>query len=153
MISSDSTHGSIWLKLSDDHKTFKKRSDVIDFLKSSTSGFDWDWTYSGIPIVRNTYVEYMIQDNIKFLPPVALILVFALSFLFRNWIYVILPLITVLITAVWILGIMSITGEGDSGPVKVGVAWIDIITGLYAGNAILAALFHREKTGEGQYIE
>ena len=112
MISSDSTHGSIWLKLSDDHNTFKKRSDVIDFLKSSTSGFEWDWTYSGIPIVRNTYVEYMIQDNIKFIPPVALILVIALSFLFRNWIYVVLPLVTVLITAVWILGIMSITGKG-----------------------------------------
>ena len=112
MISSDSTYGSIWLKLSDDYNTFKKRSDVIDFLKSCTSDFEWNWTYSGIPIVRNTYVEYMIQDNIKFIPPVALILVFALSFLFRHWIYVILPLITVLITALWILGIMSITGRG-----------------------------------------
>ena len=44
-------------------------------------------------------------------------------------------------------GIMSITGEEGAGPVKVGVAWIDIITGLYAGNAILAALFKRERTG------
>ena len=37
-------------------------------------------------------------------------------------------------------GIMSITGEEGAGPVKVGVAWIDIITGLYAGNAILVKL-------------
>ncbi len=73
---------------------------------------NWDWTYSGLPVVRNTYVDYMIQDNIKFIPPVALILIISLSFLFRNWIYVILPLLTVLITAIWILGVMSVSGKG-----------------------------------------
>ncbi|RJU86219.1 MAG: CoA transferase [Candidatus Poseidoniales archaeon] len=50
-------------------------------------------------------------------------------------------------------GIMSITGEKGGGPVKVGVAWIDIITGLYAGNAILASLFHREKTGVCNHLD
>ena len=112
IVSKDSTLGSIWLKLKDDYNTFQKRSKVIDFLKSTTTGFDWEWTYSGIPVVRNTYVEYMIKDNIKFIPPVALILVISLAFLFRHWLYVILPLFTVVITACWILGIMSITGKG-----------------------------------------
>lgn len=50
-------------------------------------------------------------------------------------------------------GIMSITGEPEGGPVKVGVAWIDIITGLYAGNAILASLFHRERTGVCNHLD
>ncbi|MAR46954.1 MAG: CoA transferase [Euryarchaeota archaeon] len=50
-------------------------------------------------------------------------------------------------------GIMSITGEADGQPVKVGVAWIDIITGLYAGNAILAALLDRERTGTIRHID
>ena len=50
-------------------------------------------------------------------------------------------------------GIMSITGEPDGGPVKVGVAWIDIITGLYAGNAILASLFHKERTGINNHLD
>ncbi len=54
-------------------------------------------------------------------------------------------------------GLMSITGraEGEegAGPQKVGVALTDILTGLYAGNAILAALAHRDKTGEGQHID
>lgn len=50
-------------------------------------------------------------------------------------------------------GIMSITGEPDGGPVKVGVAWIDIITGLYAGNAILASLFHKERTGISNHLD
>lgn len=54
-------------------------------------------------------------------------------------------------------GLMSLTGQPDSGegggPVKVGVALTDILTGLYATVAVLAALAHREKTGEGQHID
>ena len=50
-------------------------------------------------------------------------------------------------------GIMGITGEAGGAPVKVGVAWIDVITGLNAGNAILAALFHKQKTGECMRID
>ena len=50
-------------------------------------------------------------------------------------------------------GIMSITGEDGRPPVKVGVAWIDVITGLQATSAIIAALFHRERTGLGQRID
>ena len=50
-------------------------------------------------------------------------------------------------------GIMSVTGTADGEPAKVGVAWIDVLTGMTAGNGILAALFHRERTGEGQIID
>jgi crotonobetainyl-CoA:carnitine CoA-transferase CaiB-like acyl-CoA transferase len=50
-------------------------------------------------------------------------------------------------------GLMSITGESDGAPMKVGVAVSDLFTGLYAATSILAALHHREKTGEGQYID
>jgi crotonobetainyl-CoA:carnitine CoA-transferase CaiB-like acyl-CoA transferase len=50
-------------------------------------------------------------------------------------------------------GLMSITGEPDGAPVKVGVALIDAITALYAHGAILAALHHRTRTGRGQHLE
>lgn len=54
-------------------------------------------------------------------------------------------------------GLMSITGQPDgapgSEPVKVGVAVTDLFTGMYAAVSILTALHHRDRTGEGQYIE
>ncbi|HWC02376.1 MAG TPA: CoA transferase [Methylomirabilota bacterium] len=50
-------------------------------------------------------------------------------------------------------GLMSITGEAGGPPVKVGVALIDAITALYAHGAVLAALRHRDRTGQGQYLE
>ncbi|MGV9713727.1 CaiB/BaiF CoA transferase family protein [Gordonia sp. NPDC003424] len=50
-------------------------------------------------------------------------------------------------------GLMSITGPGPGEPVKVGVALVDVITGLHATVGILAALRHRDRTGEGQRVE
>ena len=54
-------------------------------------------------------------------------------------------------------GFMSITGERDDrpggGPQKAGVAVSDLMTGMYSAVAILAALAHRDRTGEGQHID
>jgi crotonobetainyl-CoA:carnitine CoA-transferase CaiB-like acyl-CoA transferase len=50
-------------------------------------------------------------------------------------------------------GIMSITGEPDGEPMKVGVGISDVMCGMYATSAILAALHHRTRTGQGQYID
>lgn len=54
-------------------------------------------------------------------------------------------------------GLMSVTGEPDcapgGGPMKVGVAIVDIFTGMYAATAVLAALASRERSGAGQYID
>jgi formyl-CoA transferase len=50
-------------------------------------------------------------------------------------------------------GAMSITGEADGPPMKLGVAISDITAGIFAGNAILAALYARERTGAGQQID
>ncbi|HQR84699.1 MAG TPA: CaiB/BaiF CoA-transferase family protein [Polynucleobacter sp.] len=54
-------------------------------------------------------------------------------------------------------GFMSVTGEADdfpgASPQKAGVAIADIFTGMYASTAILAAVIHRDRTGQGQYID
>jgi len=54
-------------------------------------------------------------------------------------------------------GFMSVTGERDDrpggGPQKAGVAITDLMTGMYTSVALLAALAHRERTGEGQHVD
>jgi crotonobetainyl-CoA:carnitine CoA-transferase CaiB-like acyl-CoA transferase len=50
-------------------------------------------------------------------------------------------------------GLMSVTGAQDGPPQKVGVALVDVICGLYASVGILAALRHRDRTGEGQRVQ
>ncbi len=54
-------------------------------------------------------------------------------------------------------GLMSITGERDgqpgAGPMKVGIAITDVLTGMYASLAITAAVSHQDRTGQGQYID
>jgi crotonobetainyl-CoA:carnitine CoA-transferase CaiB-like acyl-CoA transferase len=50
-------------------------------------------------------------------------------------------------------GLMSVTGPADGEPTKVGVALVDIITGLHAAVGVQAALRHRDRTGEGQLVE
>jgi crotonobetainyl-CoA:carnitine CoA-transferase CaiB-like acyl-CoA transferase len=54
-------------------------------------------------------------------------------------------------------GLMSITGESDDkpggGPQKVGIPIADILTGMYSATAVISALLHRERTGEGQHID
>lgn len=50
-------------------------------------------------------------------------------------------------------GIMSLTGDPDGVPTKVGVGIADVMCGMYATIGILAALRHRDKTGEGQHID
>ena len=50
-------------------------------------------------------------------------------------------------------GLMSITGPAEGPPSKVGVAIVDLTTGMMAANAVLAALYARERTGVGQHID
>ncbi|PLP98452.1 CaiB/BaiF CoA transferase family protein [Cupriavidus pauculus] len=54
-------------------------------------------------------------------------------------------------------GLMSYTGQPDgspgAGPLRTGVAVVDVSTGMYATSAVLAALFQRQQTGEGQHLD
>ncbi len=50
-------------------------------------------------------------------------------------------------------GLMALNGEAHQPPLKFGVAVVDLMTGMYAAQAVLAALFRRERTGKGRHIE
>src|SRR5918997_1768826 len=50
-------------------------------------------------------------------------------------------------------GLMSITGEADGPPYRLGVAITDIVSGLFAAQGVMSALFARERTGRGQHVD
>ncbi|MBS0453905.1 MAG: CoA transferase [Proteobacteria bacterium] len=50
-------------------------------------------------------------------------------------------------------GLMALNGEEGQGPLKFGVAAVDMFTGMYSAQAILAALFDRHRTGQGRHVE
>jgi crotonobetainyl-CoA:carnitine CoA-transferase CaiB-like acyl-CoA transferase len=50
-------------------------------------------------------------------------------------------------------GVMAMTGHPGTGPTKIGVAWVDVLTGVHAATAILAALHRRDRTGEGATLD
>lgn len=50
-------------------------------------------------------------------------------------------------------GLMALNGEANTPPLKFGVAVVDLMTGMYAAQAVLAALFRRSRTGQGRLIE
>jgi len=50
-------------------------------------------------------------------------------------------------------GLMALNGEEGQGPLKFGVAAVDMFTGMYSAQAILAALFDRQRTGRGRHVE
>lgn len=50
-------------------------------------------------------------------------------------------------------GLMALNGEEGQGPLKFGVAAVDMFAGMYSAQAILAALFDRQRTGEGRHVE
>lgn len=50
-------------------------------------------------------------------------------------------------------GLMALNGEADRPPLKFGIAAVDMFTGMYAAQAVLAALYERERSGQGRHIE
>ena len=110
VLSKDLGYGAIILTLSDHANNHKDRTNLIEKIKILTEQTSPDWTYSGVSVLRTEYVKYMLRDNFVFLPPIALILISILSYIFRNWVFVLLPIMTVVITVIWLLGFMGLVG-------------------------------------------
>ncbi|GIR30424.1 MAG: hypothetical protein CM15mP44_7070 [Candidatus Neomarinimicrobiota bacterium] len=109
VLSKDLKYGSIIVTLKDNANNHKNRTAIFEDIKKLTTDQFADWTFSGVSVLRSEYVRYMLRDNFLFLPPIAFLLISILSFVFRNWVYVFLPMLTVLITVIWLLGIMGLS--------------------------------------------
>ena len=110
VLSKDLKYGSIIVTLKDNANNHKNRTAIFEDIKKLTTDQFADWTFSGVSVLRSEYVRYMLRDNFLFLPPIAFLLISILTFVFRNWVYVFLPMLTVLITVIWLLGIMGLSG-------------------------------------------
>ena len=110
VLSKDLEYGAVIITLSDQANNHKDRTNLMDRIKDLTVKTSPEWTYSGVSVLRTEYVRYMLRDNFIFLPPIALILITMLSYIFRSWVFVLLPMITVLTTVLWLLGFMGLVG-------------------------------------------
>ena len=108
ILSKDLRFGAFLITLSDVANNHQDRSAVLEKIKKLALDTSPTWTFSGVSVLRTEYVGYMLRDNFVFLPPIAIILVSLLGYVFRNWVFVALPLLTVLTTVTWLLGIMGL---------------------------------------------
>lgn len=109
-LSKNLEYGAILLNLDDVVNNHQNRTQILEEIKLLTNKTSPNWTYSGISVLRTEYVKYMVRDNFLFLPPIAILLICILSFLFKNWVNVLLPILTVFITVIWLLGFMGLVG-------------------------------------------
>ena len=110
VISRDLKNGALIISLTDNANNHRDRTNLLNKIKELTKTTSPDWVFSGVSVLRTEYVSYMVRDNFLFLPPIAVILICILGFIFRNWVQVFLPLLTILITVIWLLGFMGAIG-------------------------------------------
>ena len=108
LISEDGTITSSILEIDESFNDHPGRLKIMKDIKNIIDNSNWDWYETGIPVLRTKYVQYMIGDFIKFFPPVTIILLLVLYIMFKSMKIVLLPILTVFISVIWILGLMSL---------------------------------------------
>ena len=108
LISEDGTITSIILEVDESFNDHPGRLKIMKDIENIIDNSNWDWYETGIPVLRTKYVQYMIGDFIKFFPPVTIILFLVLYMMFKSMKIVLLPILTVFISVIWILGLMSL---------------------------------------------
>ena len=110
VLSDNFDYGAIIISINDEANNHQKRNQLIEKIKFLTRKTSPKWIYSGVSVLRTEYVKYMLKDNFIFLPPIAILLISLLRFVFQNWVHVFLPIFTVIISVIWLLGFMGLTG-------------------------------------------
>ena len=110
IISADGKMASIMIEIDSDYNDYDGRNRILSEIDQFQMVVDWKWHQAGLPVIRTRYVQYMIQDNIRFLFPVALVISILLALLFRSFAGVLLPLIVIGLTIIWTVGLMAKMG-------------------------------------------
>ena len=110
IISADGKMASFMIEIDSDYNDYDGRKRILSEIDQFQMVVDWKWHQAGLPVIRTRYVQYMIQDNIRFLFPVALVISILLALLFRSFAGVLLPLIVIGLTIIWTVGLMAKMG-------------------------------------------
>ena len=108
ILSENLDYGAIIISLNDLANNHSDRTKLIKKVKNILKDSEIQWVLSGVTVLRTEFVLLMLRDNFIFVPFVLVILLCVLGFLFRNWVQVFLPILTVIITAIWLLGFMGL---------------------------------------------
>ncbi len=110
LISDDGKTAAIIVEIDRDRNYHKERKRILKEIDDKQQQVPWTWHQAGLPVIRTRYVEYMVSDNIRFILPVVGIIILFLVLLFRSWVGVLLPIITVTMADIWTLGFMAALG-------------------------------------------
>ena len=108
ILSENLKYGALILSLNDIANNHSDRTRLISKIKNLLDKSTITWIFSGVTVLRTEFVHLMLKDNFIFIPFVLIILLCTLGFLFKNWVQVFLPILTVIITAIWLLGFMGL---------------------------------------------
>ena len=110
LISSDGKTAAILLELDDMVNNHEGRAKIVDQIGEIIAVTDWKWYEAGIPVLRTRYVQYMLVDYGRFFVPVSIVLFGILFLLFRTIRGMLLPFSAVIISDLWVLGLMGASG-------------------------------------------
>ncbi len=108
ILSENLKYGALIVSLNDIANNHRDRTRLINRIKNLLDKSTITWIFSGVTVLRTEFVHLMLKDNFIFIPFVLIILLCTLGFLFKNWVQVFLPILTVIITAIWLLGVMGL---------------------------------------------
>jgi len=107
LISNDGSLASIAIELDDVFNNHDLREKIINEIDVKQNTVDWTWHQAGIPILRTRYVQLMVSDTIRFLIPVALMIIFLFTVIFRSLPALIIPMSIIIMVVIWTMGLMA----------------------------------------------
>ena len=107
LISNDGSLASIAIELDDVFNNHDLREKIINEIDIKQNMVGWTWHQAGIPILRTRYVQLMVSDTIRFLIPVAIMIVILFTVIFRSWPALIIPMSIIIMIVIWTMGLMA----------------------------------------------
>ncbi len=108
LISKDGKLASIAIELDASFNNHDKREKIIEEIDHYQNSANWKWHQSGIPVLRTRYVQLMVTDTIRFLIPVAIMIIILFTVVFRSWLALLVPMSIIIMVVIWTIGLMVI---------------------------------------------